>query len=97
MARNRGITIGIVGAGKIGATIATLLESCAFCEAVVLADVRTAVKIAGLGKASVTKLDAEQRTALTVLPHRIVLRAGGGIKVARSALRGVMSRIPVPL
>ena len=70
MARNRGITIGIVGAGKIGATIATLLESCAFCEAVVLADVRTAVKIAGLGKASVTKLDAEQRTALTAFVKR---------------------------
>ena len=41
--------------------------------------------------------DDVQRTALTVLPHRVVLRAGGGIKVARSALRGVMSRIPVPL
>ena len=70
MAQNRGITVGIVGAGKIGATIATLLESCAFCEAVVLADVRTAVKIAGLGKASVTKLDAEQRTALTAFVKR---------------------------
>ena len=41
--------------------------------------------------------DDVQRTALTVLPHRVVLRAGGGIKVARSALRGVMSRIAVPL
>src|SRR5262245_35366250 len=65
MARKRGMTIGVVGAGKIGATIATLLESCAFCDAVAVADVRTGVKIDGLRKASVTRLDAKRRTALT--------------------------------
>jgi len=41
--------------------------------------------------------DDVQRTALTVLSHRILLRSGGGIKATRSALRGVLSRIPVPL
>ena len=41
--------------------------------------------------------DDVQRTALTVLSHRVVLRSGGGIKATRSALRGVLSRIPVPL
>jgi len=64
------MTIGVVGAGKIGVTIATLLESCDFCDAVVLADVRTGVKIAELGKASVTKLDAKRRSALTTFVKR---------------------------
>ena len=64
------MTIGVVGAGKIGVTIATLLESCAFCDAVVLADVRTGVKVDGLGKASVTKLDAKRRSALTTFVKR---------------------------
>jgi MoxR-like ATPase len=41
--------------------------------------------------------DDVQRTALTVLAHRVVLRSGGGIKATRSALRGVLSRIAVPL
>ncbi|HVR28769.1 MAG TPA: AAA family ATPase [Thermoanaerobaculia bacterium] len=41
--------------------------------------------------------DDIQRTALTVLSHRVMLRSGGGIKATRSALRGVLSRIPVPL
>src|SRR6185503_7322646 len=48
----------------------TLLESCDFCDAVVLADVRTGVKIAELGKASVTKLDAKRRSALTTFVKR---------------------------
>jgi saccharopine dehydrogenase-like NADP-dependent oxidoreductase len=64
------MTVGIVGAGKIGATIAALLESCAFCEAVAVADVRTGLKIAGLGKASVTRLDAEKTSAVAAFVKR---------------------------
>jgi MoxR-like ATPase len=41
--------------------------------------------------------DDVQRTALTVLSHRVLLRSGGGIKATRSTLRGLLSRIPVPL
>ena len=41
--------------------------------------------------------DDVQRTALTVLSHRVVLRSGGGIRATRSALAGVLSRIAVPL
>jgi saccharopine dehydrogenase-like NADP-dependent oxidoreductase len=70
VARERGMNIGVVGAGKIGATIATLLESCAFCDAVTLSDVRTGVKIGGLAKASLTRLDAERRTALASFVKR---------------------------
>ena len=55
------MTIGVVGAGKIGATIAALLESCAFCDAVALADVRSGVNVDGLGKTSVSRLDAHRR------------------------------------
>lgn len=51
MTRKRGMTIGIVGGGKIGSTIATLLESCPFCGAVALADVRDEVKSRILGSA----------------------------------------------
>jgi saccharopine dehydrogenase-like NADP-dependent oxidoreductase len=64
VARNGRMTIGVVGAGKIGATIAALLESCDFCGAVVLADVRPAAKTGGLAKASVTQLDAGQPAEL---------------------------------
>jgi saccharopine dehydrogenase-like NADP-dependent oxidoreductase len=70
MARKRGMAIGIVGAGKIGATIATLLESCPFCGAVTLADVRTELKIDGLRKASATKLDAKRRKTLATFVGR---------------------------
>jgi saccharopine dehydrogenase-like NADP-dependent oxidoreductase len=64
------MTIGVVGAGKIGATIAALLESCAFCDAVALADVRAGVKIGGLEKASVKRLDVKRRTALAAFVKR---------------------------
>jgi len=70
VARKRGITIGVVGAGKIGATIAMLLESCSFCDAVALADVRTGAKVSGLAKASVVKLDADKRSALAAFVKR---------------------------
>jgi saccharopine dehydrogenase-like NADP-dependent oxidoreductase len=70
VARNRGMTIGIVGAGKIGATIAVLLESCAFCDAVALADVRPGSKIDGLAKASVKRLDVQRRAALAAFVKR---------------------------
>ena len=70
MARNAGMTIGVVGAGKIGATIAALLESCAFCDAVALADVRAGVDIDGLRKASFERLDAKRRTALAAFVKR---------------------------
>lgn len=70
MARNTGMTIGVVGAGKIGATIAALLESCEFCAAVALADVRGGVNVDGLGKASVRRLDAHRRTALAAFVKR---------------------------
>jgi saccharopine dehydrogenase-like NADP-dependent oxidoreductase len=68
--RDRGLTIGIVGAGKIGATIAALLESCPFCAAVALADARTGLKIGGLAKASATRLDVKRRAALTAFVKR---------------------------
>jgi saccharopine dehydrogenase-like NADP-dependent oxidoreductase len=68
--RSRGLTIGVVGAGKIGATIATLLESCAFCSEVALADVRAGVKLGGLGKVSVTRLDVQRRAALAAFVKR---------------------------
>ncbi|HVU17037.1 MAG TPA: saccharopine dehydrogenase C-terminal domain-containing protein [Candidatus Didemnitutus sp.] len=52
--------IGIVGAGKVGATIATLLESCGFCRAVALADSRPSVDLKGLKKAKFTRVDVNQ-------------------------------------
>jgi saccharopine dehydrogenase-like NADP-dependent oxidoreductase len=49
--------IGIVGAGKVGGTIATLLESCPFCRRVALADARPGVELQGLRKARFTQVD----------------------------------------
>src|SRR5689334_12842741 len=56
--------IGIIGAGKVGSTIATLLESCPFCDAVVLGDARTDRRLRGLKKASVRRLEVKRKAAL---------------------------------
>jgi saccharopine dehydrogenase-like NADP-dependent oxidoreductase len=49
--------LGIIGAGKIGTTIATLLESCSFCKEVVLGDNRPNVDLTGLRKSRCVLLD----------------------------------------
>ncbi|MEE2777888.1 MAG: AAA family ATPase [Acidobacteriota bacterium] len=41
--------------------------------------------------------DDVQAVALQVLSHRVLLRSGGGIKAARSAVQGVLARVPIPL
>ncbi len=58
------MNIGIVGAGKVGGTIATLLESCRFCRRVVLADTRTGVDLGGLKKSRFVQLDVRQPAEL---------------------------------
>src|SRR5262245_45927205 len=62
--------IGILGAGKIGATIATLLESCDFCTAVMLGDERSNLKLGGLQKTSTRRLNVQRRAALDALVKR---------------------------
>ena len=49
--------IGIIGAGKIGGTIATLLESSKFCKSVALADVRANIDLQGLKKSRFIQVD----------------------------------------
>src|ERR1700749_352131 len=56
--------IGIVGAGKVGGTIATLLESCKFCTGVALADARAGVDLSGLKKAKSVRADVTKAPAL---------------------------------
>ncbi|MDP3069870.1 MAG: saccharopine dehydrogenase C-terminal domain-containing protein [Opitutaceae bacterium] len=56
--------IGIIGGGKVGGTIATLLESCDFCSAVRLGDVRPNLKLRGLKKAAATRVDVTRSAAL---------------------------------
>jgi saccharopine dehydrogenase-like NADP-dependent oxidoreductase len=56
--------IGVIGGGKIGGTIASLLEACAFCESVTLGDIRTDLKVEGLSKAGVRRLDVKRRPSL---------------------------------
>jgi MoxR-like ATPase len=41
--------------------------------------------------------DDTKAVALEVLAHRVLLRSGGGLKAARSALRGVLARVSVPI
>src|SRR6478609_4589728 len=52
--------IGIVGAGKVGGTIATLLESCKFCHRVGLADTREGIDLQGLKKAKFVQVDVKR-------------------------------------
>jgi saccharopine dehydrogenase-like NADP-dependent oxidoreductase len=58
------VTIGIIGAGKVGGTIATLLEACEWCRAVWLGDVREPRAFPGLAKSRVVRLDAAKPAAL---------------------------------
>jgi saccharopine dehydrogenase-like NADP-dependent oxidoreductase len=56
--------IGIIGAGKIGGSIAALLETCAFCDEVRLADNRSLDSLQSLPKCSSHTLDVASRPAL---------------------------------
>src|SRR5260221_13564219 len=56
--------VGIVGAGKIGGSIAILLEICGFCERVRLGDSRPLEDITDLEKAEFKELDVAQPTEL---------------------------------
>ena len=62
--------IGIIGAGKVGGTIATLLESCDFCSSVELGDARGDVKVAGLRKAAVRRVDVHRVAQLDAFVRR---------------------------
>jgi saccharopine dehydrogenase-like NADP-dependent oxidoreductase len=56
--------IGIVGAGKVGSTIATLLESCKFCRNVMLADTRANLELDGLRKSRSMQVEVGDGPAL---------------------------------
>jgi len=56
--------VGIVGAGKIGESIATLLETCGFCERVRLGDSRPLEDISDLEKAEFKQLDVARPAEL---------------------------------
>jgi saccharopine dehydrogenase-like NADP-dependent oxidoreductase len=56
--------VGIVGAGKIGESIATLLETCGFCERVRLGDSRPLEDITDLEKAEFKQLDVTRPAEL---------------------------------
>src|ERR1700737_1117643 len=56
--------VGIVGAGKIGESIATLLETCGFCERVRLGDSRPLQDISDLEKAEFKQRDVSRPAEL---------------------------------
>ena len=56
--------IGIVGAGKVGGTIATLLESCKFCQSVALADARMNIDLRGFKKTRFVQVDVKKPAPL---------------------------------
>ena len=56
--------IGIIGAGKVGATIALLLADSAFCSEVLLGDLRAPDDLSAVPKVRFRTLDASDRTAL---------------------------------
>lgn len=61
---NPTMKIGIIGAGKIGGTIATLLESGKFCRSVALADVRANIDLRGLKKSRFVQVDVTNAAQL---------------------------------
>lgn len=58
------LTIGVVGAGKVGSAIALLLEEAAFCRSVRLADLRPPEDSGSEGKAEFHALDVTDESAL---------------------------------
>src|SRR5436190_21326975 len=62
--------IGIIGGGKVGGTIATLLESCEFCTAVLLGDIRPALKLESLTKTGACRLDVRRSASLAAFVKR---------------------------
>jgi saccharopine dehydrogenase-like NADP-dependent oxidoreductase len=58
------IKVGILGAGKVGTAIATLLDTARFVDSVLLADVQTVANLDGLRKAHFSKLDVLSETEL---------------------------------
>jgi saccharopine dehydrogenase-like NADP-dependent oxidoreductase len=56
--------VGIVGAGKVGGSIAALLETCGFCDGVRVGDIRPLEEITGLGKAEFKRVDVTHRAEL---------------------------------
>ncbi len=54
----------ILGAGKVGTTIGAMLESCAFCQKVHLADNRPPTALPGLAKTEVETFDFADRARL---------------------------------
>lgn len=63
--------IGIVGAGKVGSTIATLLESCRFCGQTLLADSRPNPDLRGLRKARFRQVDGAQPKQLAAFVRAV--------------------------
>ena len=58
------VIIGIIGAGKIGITIAALLESSEFCSGIVIGDKRADVPLPRSGKSSYKRLDVRRPAQL---------------------------------
>jgi saccharopine dehydrogenase-like NADP-dependent oxidoreductase len=65
-----GMLIGILGAGKIGVSIAALLETAEFVDNVTLGDVRTVENLNGLSKTRFQQLDIQSADTLdSFIPH----------------------------
>ena len=62
--------IGIIGGGKIGTTIATLLDSSEFCTAVAVGDTRTDLQLTDLPKSRVQRLDVRRAAGLRSFVQR---------------------------
>jgi saccharopine dehydrogenase-like NADP-dependent oxidoreductase len=58
------MNIGIVGGGKVGASVAALLETCDFCTKIRVGDHRRAENLSGLDKASFRLLDVRSEPDL---------------------------------
>ena len=88
------MNIGIIGAGKIGTTIATLLESCDFCDAVA-AWRRAGRREARRARQGVgTRLDVQRRAALDAFVKRCDAIVERGAVLSQSRNRRGCARAP---
>jgi saccharopine dehydrogenase-like NADP-dependent oxidoreductase len=87
--------IGIIGAGKVGGTIATLLESCRFCQRVMLADVRANIDLQGLRKSRFEQVDVTKPAQLAAFVKKVDVIVSAAPYFLNQAVAGACAKAGV--
>ncbi len=87
--------IGIIGAGKVGGTIATLLESCKFCGSVALGDVRANIDLKGLRKSRFVQVDVTKAAQLAMFTQGVDVIVSAAPYFLNKAIAGACAKAGV--